>query len=63
MLPAEGVMHAAVVRYFKQLSKVGNRARQKKLSPERRREIAVAAANARWKKQPEHTAAGKGGRL
>jgi hypothetical protein len=56
-------MHAAVVRYFKQLSEVGNRARQKSLSPERRREIAVAAAKARWKKQPEQTAAEKGGRL
>jgi hypothetical protein len=63
MLPAEGVMHAAVVRYFKQLSKVGNRARQKSLSPERRREIAAAAAMARWKKQRERTAQEKGGRL
>jgi len=56
-------MHAAVVRYFKELSKVGNRARQKKLSPERRREIAVAAARARWSKQPEQTATETGGQL
>jgi hypothetical protein len=41
-------MHAAALS--KLGSKKGGIARAKLLSPERRREIAVRAANARWKK-------------
>jgi hypothetical protein len=33
-----------------EFSKLGNRARNKSLSPERRKEIASKAANARWSK-------------
>ena len=54
-------MHPAVKRFFKRLSKVGNQARQQKLSPERRAEIARSGARARWKKQREQMAAEKGG--
>jgi hypothetical protein len=37
--------------FFRKQGKIGAKKRLKTLSPERRREIAQAAANARWAKQ------------
>lgn len=39
----------SVIQFLKKIGKKGGRNRAKKLSPERRREIALLAINTRWK--------------
>jgi hypothetical protein len=48
---------ASIRAAFQKQGKKGGQARAGKLSPARRREIAVLAARARWGKTPKKTAA------
>ncbi len=48
-------MQDALRKYFSKLGKKGGKARIAKISPERRREIARKAAQARWAKAKKKT--------
>jgi len=52
-------MDPAVKKYFAKITSEGGKARAKKLSPKRRKEIAQQAAAARWAKERQRKKAEK----